>query len=209
MPTAKKNLLTIEEYLAQEETDAVRHEYINGRLFAMTGATRRHNTIISNITTIVRPHLRGTSCRVYSESVKVRVEATNSFYYPDVMISCDPYGKNSVSTSEPVLIIEVSSPSTAAIDRREKLFAYMQLDSLKEYLIVHHRTKRVQMHRRDADGLWETSEFCSGEEILLESVPTGTIMLKVDAIYEDVDYPGIGDPSLTVREEDEEYDADW
>jgi Uma2 family endonuclease len=116
--------MSVDEYLSSEEHASVRREYVDGRVFAMTGVTKRHNIIAGNIYSILRAHVRGSQCRAYISDVKVRVEAANSFYYPDVMVSCEPFDHKSVFTSTPRLIVEVLSRSTAAIDRREKVLAY-------------------------------------------------------------------------------------
>lgn len=190
MPDSKKlQFPTAEEYLASEETSPVKREYVDGRVFAMTGVSRRHNVISGNIHSILRAHVRGSGCRAYIADVKARVEAANSFYYPDVMVSCDQHDDRAVFTSSPVLIVEVLSRSTASIDRREKVLAYKQIDSLQEYLIVHQSKKRVELHRRNKQGQWEILEFGPGSEMLLESLPTGPLTLSIEAIYEDVDLP--------------------
>jgi Uma2 family endonuclease len=217
MPIAKKDLLTVEEYLAHEKTATVRHEYVNGRLFAMTGGTRRHNLIAGKIYATLLAQLHAGPCRAYINDVKVRAEKANSFYYPDVMVSCDAYGQNSVFTSQPVLIVEVLSPSTAKIDLREKVLVYTQIDSLREYMIVHQKTKRIQLHRRNDQGSFDVFEYGTGDEILLESIPVGPVALAVDSIYQNIDYPGSENPDLRVREEsefgdgeiDDDNEIDW
>src|SRR5271156_6653396 len=133
MSVPKPVYLTVERYLEEEERAALRHEYVDGRIFAMTGATRRHNIIAGNIYSMLRSHVRGSRCRAYVSDVKVHVESTNSFYYPDVMVSCDAYDAKAVFTDHPLVIVEVLSRSTAAIDRREKVLAYRKIESLREY----------------------------------------------------------------------------
>src|ERR1700678_3274194 len=120
MSTARLLYITAEEYLTEEAHAPLKHEYVDGRVFVMTGSTLRHNIIASNIQSILRTHVRGSRCRAYIADVKVKVESTNSFYYPDVMVSCDKYDDKSVFTCNPELVVEVLSRSTAAIDRREK-----------------------------------------------------------------------------------------
>lgn len=203
MTTPSKLLyMTAEEYLAFEERASVKHEYVDGRIFAMSGVTRRHNVIACNIYSLLRPHLRGGRCRAYVADVKVKVEPTNSFYYPDVMVSCDEYDDKSVFTDSPVLIAEVLSRSTATIDRREKVLAYRRLESLREYLIVHQRKKSVELHRKNKSGDWEIFEFGQSGELALEVLkysPAGAIRISMDEIYEDVNVPSLDDGM--VREE--------
>src|SRR5262249_11031425 len=122
MPPAKdKKGISINEYLALEAKSSIRHEYLNGRIFAMTGATQRHGIITDNIVSRLKTHLKGGPCRAHTRDLKVKVEATNSIYYPDVIISCTKRDDNSLFAPDPVLIVEVLSPSTASIDRREKV----------------------------------------------------------------------------------------
>jgi Uma2 family endonuclease len=206
--------VSVDDYLAQEEYSSVRHEYIDGQLFAMTGTTRLHNTIALNIASIFRSHLKGSGCRVYMSDVKLQVEATNSFYYPDVMIACDAYNSTSVMTNCPVLIVEVLSRSTTAIDRREKVLAYRQLPSLNEYLIVHQRKQLLELHRKDEHGSWHVLEFGRGDLLMLDAIQCSPLTLPVEAVYEDADWAPASD--LEVREEaapgwqDEEVDTlDW
>jgi len=211
--------MSSEEYLAREENASVRHEYVDGLLFAMTGTTRKHNLISINICTRLREHLRRSRCRVYMSDVKARVEFTNSFYYPDVMVACDKFDKKSVFTASPVLIVEVLSRKTATTDRREKAYAYKQIESLQEYLIVHQSRKRAELHRRNKQGNWDIFEFGTGAELTLESIPVGTLKLSMDEIYEDVDSePGhleVGENAEAEWDEEEKEgdeeadDLDW
>lgn len=203
MPTPDRLVyITVEEYLANEEHASLRHEYVDGRVFAMTGVTRRHNVIAGNIYSILHAHVRGSRCRAYISDVKVRVESTNSFYYPDVMVACDRFDEKSVFTASPVLIVEVLSRSTATIDRREKVLAYRQIDSLREYLIVHQKKKQAELHRKNEQGSWDIFEYGQEADLLLESIPIGPLTFSIDAIYEDVDWPH--DRDWKVREEAEE-----
>src|SRR5437868_14877821 len=101
--------MSVEEYLAFEETASLRHEFVDGQVFAMVGTTLRHNIISANLQSILQTHLRGSSCRAFISDVKVRVEATNSFYYPDIMVSCKPLDTSGTVITEPVLLVEVLS----------------------------------------------------------------------------------------------------
>ncbi len=205
----KPSHMTVEEYLATEESSPARHEYVDGQLFAMSGASRRHNLIAINTVSILRPHLKGGRCRVYMSDVKVRVEATNSFYYPDVMVSCDAFDSKNVFTTSPCLIFEILSLSTATIDRREKLIAYRQLTSLREYVIVHQRSRRVELYRKNKDERWELIELAAGDKLVLESIPGKIIEFPIEELYVDVSYPRQGKPHLEVHEDsDEEYLSD-
>jgi Uma2 family endonuclease len=143
----------VEEYLALEETASRRHEYVVGEVYAMTGATKRHNRIAGNVYAALLSAARGGPCRVYVETVKLRV-ADDVFYYPDVMVACEPEGENPVFEEEPCLVVEVLSQSTESTDRREKLAAYKRLPSLRAYLIVSQEQRRVERCFRDEEGRW-------------------------------------------------------
>jgi Uma2 family endonuclease len=191
VPASKKiGYVSVEEYLVSEERSSTRHEYIDGQLFAMSGVTKWHNIIAGNIHSALRAHVRGSQCRAYVSDVKARVEAMNSFYYPDVMVSCEAYDRKSVFTDCPVLIVEVLSRSTAAIDRREKVLAYKKLESLREYMIVHQSKQCVELHRKSTEGSWEIHKFIAGDDVELLSLPVGPLKISMNSIYEDVDFDG-------------------
>jgi Uma2 family endonuclease len=129
-----------EEYLHLEAQSPVRHEYVKGETFAMTGGTLRHNVIAGNLFAPLRAHLRNTPCRAFMTDVRVRVAKANAYYYPDVVVSCardaQPVNLNSAEVEDAVLLIEVLSEGTEATDRREKLLAYRTLASLSEYALI-------------------------------------------------------------------------
>jgi len=198
--------MTVEEYLRTEETSPVKREYVDGRVFAMTGANRRHNIIAGNIFAGLHAFLNSTPCRPYMEAMKARVKAANCFYYPDVMVACDRFDAESVYTEEPILIVEVLSPSTAAVDRREKLVNYMKIPTLREYLIVHQSRRRVEVYRKGEDGIWSTIQYIGGEEVILESLPKGKFTLSIESIYQNI--PAKED-TPSVHEEEEDYALSW
>ncbi|HEY9774351.1 MAG TPA: Uma2 family endonuclease [Planktothrix sp.] len=208
----KLKFLTPEEYLLAEETSPVRHEYVNGLLFAMTGTSQKHNLISLNIYSALRAHLRGSSCKAFVEAVKARVHAANSFYYPDVMVACDTEDGESVYSDQPTLLVEVLSRSTSTIDKREKAAAYKQIPSLKHYMIVHQSKRRVELHTRAEAGLWEIYEFVGHATLELGGLPNGQLSLSLDSIYEDINQETSG--TRTVNEQvDDRYetgaDVDW
>jgi Uma2 family endonuclease len=222
--TAKRSFLTIDEYLAQEERSTVRHEYVDGQTFAMTGATVRHSLIVGNIYSALRAHLQGGPCRAYIIDVKVSVVKANSIYYPDVVVACGAFKGTDLFATNPVLIVEVLSPSTAVIDRREKLVAYRQIESIQEYLIVHQKKQMVRLHRKNDEQHWHILAPAVSGQVKLESIPSGSLGLSLDAIYEGIDWPRKEDGSGLVREHgqldlesdlefdpdsEEESDLDW
>lgn len=150
--------LSVDEYLKLEESATVRHEYVGGEIFAMVGATKRHNRIIGNISGCLWEAARGGACRVYSESVKLRV-SVDVIYYTDAMVACGPEGADPLVEDDPCLVVEVVSPSTETTDRREKLAAYERMPGLEAYLIISQDRKWVERHFRDEDGTWRRADL--------------------------------------------------
>ena len=179
-PTASRDSLTVEEYLELEESATVRHEYVGGEIFAMVGATKRHNRIIVNISGRVWGAARGGDCRVYVEGVKLRV-ADDVIYYPDVMVACGPEGDDPLVENDPCLVVEVASPSTETTDRREKLAAYKRMPGLRAYLIVAQDRKWVERHFRGEDGPWRRADLVDEGHF---SVPCPETNLSLAEIYE-------------------------
>lgn len=150
--------MSVEDYLAFEEEGSVRHEYVGGDIHAMSGESVPHNTIAGNIFGSLKTKLRGGPCRVFFENVKVRLQIAREdiFYYPDVVVSCHPSGIERLFVRLPTLIVEVLSPSTENIDRREKKKSYVQVPTLEEYVIVAQERREVTIFRRSADWIGET-----------------------------------------------------
>jgi Uma2 family endonuclease len=182
--TVQSGYLSVDEFLKFEEMSTLKHEYIGGELFAMTGATKRHNVITQNMATALHGHLRGGPCRAYVETVKVRftVRRNEILYYPDVSVACGPQDLGEVFLTDPRLIVEVLSPSTARIDRHEKALNYREIQTLEEYVLVAQHKLEVTVFRRSED--WraqvmtlpdESAEFRSIE-----------LTLPLDRIYEGV-----------------------
>jgi Uma2 family endonuclease len=176
-----------EEYLRLEAQSPIRHEYVKGEMFAMTGGTLRHNTIALNLAAALRSHLRNTPCRAFMNDVQVRVAKTNSYYYPDLLVTCargeQSMDLNAVTVDDPVLVIEVMSTSTEATDRREKLLAYRTLASLSEYVLISQDEARVEIHRRRGDIGWEKIEYSGAETVELASIG---LQISMREIYEGV-----------------------
>ncbi|MBK1694313.1 hypothetical protein CKO09_06105 [Chromatium weissei] len=175
--------LTVDAYLIDEERSELRHEYIGGQIYAMTGASDRHGLITTNLIAFLRPQLRGSNCQIFANDMKVRlfIGGTDIFYYPDVLLSCDSNDREPYYRTRPCLIIEVLSNSTERIDRREKLLAYQTLPSLREYLLISQNQREVQIHRRSQQ--WAAEVFTEGE-IALNCLDCA---LSIEMIYEEVD----------------------
>jgi Uma2 family endonuclease len=187
-------LLTYEEYLEFEERSPIRHEYVAGEVYAMAGPSTRHNTISLNIHTHLRSAARAHGCRVFVEAIKLHIG--DRVYYPDVMAACGAAAEVELIVEEPSLVVEVTSPSTRATDRREKLDAYLHVSSLRHYLIVDQRRKHVLVYSRDSKGEWTREEVEGDGDIEL---PFLGARLTIDQIYEDVRLP-----PLRVKEGEEE-----
>ena len=188
LPARFINSLTSEEYLEIEASNKVRHELVGGEMFAMAGASNAHNIIALNIAAILRNHLRGSGCRAYIADMKVKIEAVDDFYYPDVMASCEKATAGSLYLTQPFLIIEVLSHSTAKTDRREKLAAYRQIVNLQEYVVIYQDQKRAELHRKDERGAWQSAILGENEVVYLEASPNGAFTLTINDIYEDVEF---------------------
>src|SRR5438067_7869868 len=138
MPAAlTQQMISVADYLAGEETSEIKHEYVGGLVYAMAGATKEHNQIAQNIAFALRSHLKGKPCRVFISDIKLRLQALGEevFYYPDVMVGCDPRDTEALYLRYRRLLVEVSSPSTARPDLREKRWAYQAIETLEEYVI--------------------------------------------------------------------------
>ena len=123
-----------EAYLEYEREQSLRHELVDGYLYAMTGSSDRHEEIALNLAAALRVHLKGTPCRAYKGDLKLRV--ADDFYYPDVFVRCGENRGDAYFKTDPVVIAEVLSPSTQRYDRGDKRLAYFQLPSLREYLLI-------------------------------------------------------------------------
>lgn len=185
MQTAQQLHFSAEDFLAWEETQTEKHEFVAGEVFAMTGARQDHVVVSLNIASALKQRLRGTPCRAYIADMKLRVEAADAFFYPDVMVSCHPDDRKSERfISQPALIVEVLSDSTADYDRGGKFVAYRTLESLKEYLIVDIEARRVECFRRTADNDWLLHDYIGDVECQLTSL---NFNLPLAEIFEDIE----------------------
>jgi Uma2 family endonuclease len=179
-------VLSAQEYLEAEEHSDVKHEFEHGRIWAMARATDAHVTIALNLAAILKGHVRGGPCRVYISDMKVRVEAADAFYYPDVMVSCDPRDRaGEYYKQHPCLIVEVLSESTEAFDRGNKFAVYRQLESLEEYVLVDSRTMGVDIFRRGPEQRWVLYPFRGGDEVVFSSVD---LRCPIAEPYENVEF---------------------
>lgn len=179
--------LSPEEYLEGEKVSLIKHEYIQGRIYAMAGASDAHVTITANLVTLLRNHIRGSGCRIYVADMKARIESLNIFYYPDIMVTCDPRDTdNEYFKRYPCLIIEVLSSSTEAFDRGDKFSDYQELETLQEYVLISQNRQRIDCFRRNAEGRWELYSYRGNQELQLTSL---NLTSSLAAVYEDVSFP--------------------
>ena len=176
--------LSVEEYLELEENSTVKHEYLDGHVYAMAGGTVDHGTIAVNVLAALRSQLRGGPCRVYNSDVKVRV-GPRRFVYPDVSVSCDPRDHadgRALFISHPRLVVEVLSPKTAEYDQGDKFGMYRALESLETYVLIATERVAVEVRTRQAEGAWEAAHVGPGEEVTLPSIGC---RCAIAAFYED------------------------
>ncbi len=183
--------ISIEDYLAAERRAETKSEYMDGEVFAMSGASREHNLIAVNVTASVHGQLKGRACETYAGDMRVHVPATGLYTYPDVTVVCgEPRFEDSeVDTLlNPTLLIEVLPPSTEGYDRGKKFAQYRMLESFREYVLVSQEEVRVEIFTRQDDGHWLLSEEASRLE---ETVPLASIgcELRLADVYDRVIEP--------------------
>ncbi|NJK49365.1 Uma2 family endonuclease [Candidatus Gracilibacteria bacterium] len=178
-----------EKYLEMEEQSDNKHEYIDGEVYAMAGASDAHVTIALNLASSLRNHVRNRGCRVYIADMKAHIQSLNRYYYPDVMVTCDDRDKETpIYKQFPCLIVEVLSDSTEAFDRGDKFADYQQIESLQEYILINTKRQRVECLRRGDDGLWILQSYTSLQDFYqLQSIDFEGTMTE---LYEDVSFEG-------------------
>ena len=176
--------ISVDEYLEGEKESPIRHEYVDGHVFAMAGASDRHNLIAGTVYAQLLDLLSPGPSRAFISDMKVRVEPS-IYYYPDVVVACDPPGGDHYTRQQPVLIIEVTSPSTQRADRFEKLPAYKRIACLVECVLISQVQMFVELHRR-VGGEWQTELLTRPDDQLrLQSVG---LSMTLSAIYRNVEF---------------------
>ena len=172
-------------YLAWEAEQSTKHEYHDGEVFAMAGASDAHVTVAGNVYMALRNHLRGSPCSVFISDMKLRVEEDNAFFYPDVSITWAESDRGqSHSKSAPVLVVEVLSPATSAYDRGAKFAAYRKLPTLREYALIDPERLSLDLFRREGDSKrWVLHPIEAGGHVEWASVG---LQVPLEALYEDV-----------------------
>lgn len=182
-----RHRMSADEFLAWEATQVERHEFVQGEVFAMAGGEDRNNTVALNVALALRQHLRGSPCKVFASDVKLQVDAADSFFYPDVMVTCSSADAASrLVKREPLLLVEVLSPATAAFDRGDKFAAYRSLPGLAEVLLIDIDRRRCDLYRKGADGLWVLHPSEPGAGVELASV---SLAITAEALWAELEPP--------------------
>lgn len=176
--------ISIEEYMQGELESEIRHEYVGGGVYAMVGASDRHNIISLNLASAIRSQRHGSGCQVFINDMKAHIKATGDtdcFYYPDIMLCCSGEEKNAYYREHPCMIVEVLSDSTERLDRREKFFAYVQIESLQEYILVDQNKRSIEHFKRKNN--WQP-DIITSTDLQLECID---LSVSLDTIYEDIE----------------------
>ena len=199
MPIQTQSEYSFDDYLAVER-DAVdeKHEYVAGRVYAMTGASFNHNLIVTNLTIELGAQLKGRPCAILTNDMRVRIETADACKYPDILALCEEpqfHDERSDVLMNPVLVIEVLSPSTEAYDRGGKFAIYRAIPSLQEYVLIAQDRLSVEVFTRQQDNRWLlTAHSASEDEVIFDSVqcqiPLRAIYDKVQLLAPDAEASG-------------------
>jgi Uma2 family endonuclease len=187
MSAQPKTYVSVEDYLAGERMSRIKHEYYAGEMFAFAGGSEAHNLIAANVLASLHTQLRRRPCKVYPSDMRVKVEHTGLYTYPDVVVVCGhPHFEDPAHDTllNPIVIIEVLSPSTERYDRGKKFQNYRTIDSLTEYLLIAQDTYRIEQYLRQPDQQWLLSEATSLDAII--DLPSIQCTLALADIYEKV-----------------------
>ena len=179
--------VSIEDYLAAERRAEIKSEYLDGEVFAMSGASRPHNLVVWNLAGLLHGQLKARGCEAYIGDMRVHIPSAGLYTYPDITVVCgEPRFEDGEMDTllNPTLLIEVLSPSTEGYDRGKKFAHYRTLESLREYVLVAQEEARVELFTRQEDGHWLLSEASRLEEtLLLASIGCG---LRLADVYDRV-----------------------
>lgn len=186
-------LISVADYLEAEKASEVRHEYLNGLVAAMAGASRHHNTIAGNVFAALYQKLQNGACRPFMGDSKVGIQSRGEmlFYYPDILVECRTSPpEDAFYTTEPKVIVEVLSPSTERIDRREKFWAYTELASLEEYVLIDQQKAAVTVFRKTTQ--WQPELLSASHALHLASID---FHIPLRQIYRGIDFDAPGGSS--------------
>ena len=181
MVLAKKyNLMSEQAYLDGELLSDIRHEYIEGEVYAMVGAHKYHNQIVMTVSNVFYNHLLGKPCQPYASDMKVKID--RKYFYPDVMVDCSQVDAD-YYIEQPSIIVEVLSKSTRQHDKTVKRLAYFQIASLKEYVMIEQDFVEIEFWSRDENNYWQQSVYYLGDDIHFQSID---LTVSVEDIYRQV-----------------------
>lgn len=166
---AENILISPQEYFEGEHEAELKHEYIDGEVYAMAGASDAHVAVSGNAFSLLKNHLRGSECRTYIADMKVAINNDEAYFYPDVMVCCeaeDQQAEQNYVKKSPKLIIEVLSPSTEANDRGKKFILYRNISSLEEYILIDPREYYIEQYSRQSNEQWVLSSYNKPEAII-------------------------------------------
>ncbi len=190
-PMQLKTAITPEEYLALERKADVKSEYFNGELFVISGASRKHNQISTNLVRILGNELLDEPCNVYASDMKVKIEKFNKYSYPDIVVACEEEKFEDEQEDvllNPLIIIEILSDSTKACDRGQKFFHYQSIDSFVEYILVSQKSSQIEKFVRQTDNTWNYSVFHNTEDLVhISSIKCD---LPIKEVYRKVSFKG-------------------
>lgn len=177
--------MTVDEFLAWEVEQLERHEFVDGEIFAMTGAEDAHVTVSLNVAMALRQHLAGGPCRTFMSDMKLKVG--ERIFYPDVLVTCSEADRERrLAKQDPRLLVEVLSPGTAAYDRGEKFVHYRQIASLQELALIDPHTRRSDVYRKGEDGLWVLHPFEAEQGVAFASMG---MSIAADVLFAEVEAP--------------------
>ncbi len=189
MSASAHEYMTTEQYFALEEQAESKHEYYRGAVYAMTGGTARHNLIVANVIALLHGQLRGTPCRVFPSDLRLKIEQTGLYTYPDISVICGAIyfsdGRQDTVTN-PILLIEVLSPSTENYDRGKKFEQYRTIETLQEYIVIAQDRVHVEHYIRQDDHRWLLVDFFAVAQVVQARAINCT--LPVDLVYEYISF---------------------
>lgn len=181
-----KKKFSVQEYLELENAATEKHEFFQGEIFAMSGATLVHNTIAVNVLTLLKKQLSGKPCQPFGSDQRIHIEKNSLITYPDVSVICGTirtWNNDQFNVLNPTVILEILSPSTRNYDRGEKFKLYRELSTLREYVLIDSESIHVEAFFLNPSGNWELREVNYPEEkIRLDSIQ---VVLELRELYED------------------------
>ena len=178
----KIDYISEDTYLEDEKMRDIKHEYVDGEIFAMAGASISHQRIISNLVINIGTHLKHTPCEVFSSDIKVRADSGKKYFYPDALVVCDNDDKDAYYTESPRIIVEVLSNSTRKFDKNLKRKIYQSIPTLEEYVLIEQDRVEIEISRRSTN--WQPVFYFIDDDITFESID---LTLPVLELYQRVE----------------------